>query len=49
MILVIYKNVEDLCRLADRHYIMEKGTTVWHGTTAELRANDAAVHRYLGM
>ena len=48
-ILVIDKNVEDLCRLADRHYIMEKGRTVWQGSTADLRADDAAVHRYFGV
>ena len=48
-ILVIDKNVEDLSRLAERHYIMEKGAVVWHGTSAELRADDDAVHRYLGV
>ena len=48
-ILVIDKNVEDLCRLADRHYIMEKGKTVWQGSTADLRADTAEVHRYLGV
>ncbi len=47
-ILVIDKNVEDLSRLASRHYIMEKGRTVWHGTSAELGSDEAAVHRYLG-
>ncbi len=48
-ILVIDKNVEDLSRLADRHYIMEKGRVVWHGTNADLRADDEAIHRYLGV
>src|SRR2546429_7697468 len=31
-ILVIDKNVEALTRLADRHYIIEKGRIVWRGT-----------------
>ena len=48
-ILVIDKNVEDLTCLAERHYIMEKGSVVWHGTSADLRADKAAVHRYLGV
>ena len=48
-ILVIDKNVEDLSRLASRHYIIEKGRTVWHGTSAELGADEAAAHRYLGV
>ena len=48
-ILVIDKNVEDLSRLAERHYIMERGCVVWHGSSAELRADDDAVHRYLGV
>ena len=48
-ILAIDKNVEDLSRLAERHYIMEKGCVVWHGSSAELRADDDAVHRYLGV
>ena len=48
-ILVIDKNVEDLSRLAGRHYMMEKGAVVWHGTSAELAADSDAVHRYLGV
>ncbi len=48
-ILVIDKNVEDLSRLAERHYIMEKSRVVWHGTSAELGADKDAVHRYLSV
>ena len=48
-ILVIDKNVAALTRLADRHYILEKGTIVWSGTSAALRANEALQHRYLGV
>ena len=46
---VIDKNVEALTRLADRHYILEKGRVVWSGTSAELAASEDVQHRYLGV
>ena len=48
-ILVIDKNLEALSRIADRHFIMEKGRVVWTGTTPELAADPELVHRYLGV
>jgi branched-chain amino acid transport system ATP-binding protein len=48
-ILVIDKNVEPLKRLADRHYVLEKGRVVWHGTSAELEAQSGVQHTYLGV
>jgi branched-chain amino acid transport system ATP-binding protein len=48
-ILVIDKNVDALTRIADRHYIIEKGRVVWTGTTAALRADPELQHRYLGV
>ena len=48
-ILIIDKNLEALMRLADRHYIMEKGCVVWSGTTAEIIHNDELKTRYLGV
>ena len=48
-ILVIDKNVAALTRIADRHYIIEKGRVVWTGTSAELVADIAVQHRYLGV
>jgi branched-chain amino acid transport system ATP-binding protein len=48
-ILVIDKNVEALTRIADRHYIIEKGRVVWTGSSAALRADPALQHRYLGV
>jgi branched-chain amino acid transport system ATP-binding protein len=48
-ILVIDKNVEDLTRLADRHYIIEKGRVVWSGDSAALRSAEEVRHRYLGV
>ena len=37
-ILVIDKNVEALIRIADRHYLIERGKVVWVGTSPELAA-----------
>ena len=48
-ILVIDKNVHALTRIADRHYIVEKGSVVWTGTSAELKADAEVQHRYLGV
>ncbi|RMF84420.1 MAG: ABC transporter ATP-binding protein [Nitrospinota bacterium] len=48
-ILIIDKNVHALTRIADRHYIVEKGRVVWSGTSAELEANPAIRYRYLGV
>jgi branched-chain amino acid transport system ATP-binding protein len=35
-VLVIDKNLVPLIRLADNHFILEKGQTIWHGTSASL-------------
>ncbi|MDP7192583.1 MAG: ABC transporter ATP-binding protein [Arenicellales bacterium] len=48
-ILVIDKNVDDLARIADRHFIIEKGRTVWAGDSSELLASDEVKRRYLGI
>ena len=48
-ILVIDKDVRPLCRVADRHYVLEKGRVVWSGSSAELAANVELQHRYLGV
>jgi branched-chain amino acid transport system ATP-binding protein len=48
-ILVIDKNLAALTRLANRHVIIEKGRIVWQGSSAALRADEAARHRYLGV
>jgi branched-chain amino acid transport system ATP-binding protein len=48
-ILVIDKNVDDLSRVADRHYIIEKGRMVWSGDSATLGAQAEVMHRYLGV
>ncbi|MFI4988363.1 MAG: ABC transporter ATP-binding protein [Alphaproteobacteria bacterium] len=48
-ILVIDKNIDVLTRIAERHYILEKGQIVWHGSSAALRADVELQHRYLGV
>ncbi len=48
-ILVIDKDVRALTRVADRHYVLEKGRVVWSGTSAELAAQEDVQHRYLGV
>src|SRR6267154_3859318 len=48
-ILVIDKNVEHLTRICDRHTIIERGRTVWSGTSEQLMAEPDLQHRYLGI
>ena len=48
-ILVIDKNVRALTRLADTHYILEKGRIVWTGSSSELASREDVQHRYLGV
>jgi branched-chain amino acid transport system ATP-binding protein len=48
-ILLIDKNLSVLKRLADRHYIIEKGRTVWTGTGADLDRDAATVQGYVGV
>ncbi|HZD19906.1 MAG TPA: ABC transporter ATP-binding protein [Burkholderiales bacterium] len=48
-LLVIDKDVRALCRVADRHYVLEKGRVVWSGGSAELAANRELQSRYLGV
>ncbi|TAN20163.1 MAG: ABC transporter ATP-binding protein [Rhizobiaceae bacterium] len=48
-ILLIDKNIHVLKRLADRHYILEKGRTVWAGSSADLTENADLVHRHVGI
>ncbi|MBR0752869.1 ABC transporter ATP-binding protein [Bradyrhizobium jicamae] len=48
-VLVIDKNVENLAKIADRHYIIERGKAVWSGTSEQLVAEPDLQHRYLGI
>ena len=33
---VVDKNINDLARIADMHYVIEKGKIVWQGNSTEL-------------
>ena len=48
-ILVIDKNVSDIARIADQHFIVEKGQTVWSGSSVELESDRSISTRYLGL
>ncbi len=48
-ILLIDKNVAALTRVADRHYIIEKGRVAWTGASADLAGADDVKRRYLGV
>jgi branched-chain amino acid transport system ATP-binding protein len=48
-ILLIDKNVEALTRIADRHYVIERGRVVWTGSSQELARASDIQHRYLGI
>src|SRR5262245_11609408 len=48
-ILLVDKNVRVLTRVADRHYVLEKGRIVWQGSSAELASREDLQHRYLGV
>ena len=47
--IVIDKNIGPLLRLADRHYIVEKGRVVWHGGSDALRADPGLLQSYVGV
>ena len=48
-ILLVDKNIDALTRIADRHYIIEKGKVVWDGTSSELQGDQDVQHRFLGV
>jgi branched-chain amino acid transport system ATP-binding protein len=48
-ILVIDKNVAALTKIADRHYLIERGQIVWNGTSSDLAHAPDVQHRYLGV
>ena len=48
-VLLVEQNVKTALKLCTRAFIMEKGTVVYDGTTAQLRAEPELIHRYLGL
>jgi branched-chain amino acid transport system ATP-binding protein len=47
--LIIDKELDELCALADRHYVIEKGEIVWSGDTAALQADATVQSTYLAV
>ena len=47
--LVIDKDVAQLLKLADRHYVMMKGKIVWSGTNSDLMARPDVLHEFVGV
>jgi branched-chain amino acid transport system ATP-binding protein len=48
-ILLIDKNLAVLKQLADRHYALQKGRTVWSGDSAALAADAVVVQGFIGL
>jgi len=48
-IIVIDKNIGPLLRLADRHFILEKGHVVWSGDSKTLRLGGDLLRDYVGI
>lgn len=48
-ILIIDKHPKAMARIADRHFVMEKGRVVWSGTSEQLLSDEEMQHRYLGV
>ncbi len=48
-ILVVDKNINELAKLANRHYVLEKGRVVWTGDSAALKSDKAMQQQYLGV
>ena len=48
-ILIIDKNVKAIAKLADHHYIIDKGRIVWDGDSTSLLETPDLTARYLGV
>ncbi len=48
-ILIIDKHPKAMARIANRHFVMEKGRVVWSGTSEQLLSDEEMQHRYLGV
>jgi branched-chain amino acid transport system ATP-binding protein len=48
-ILIVDKNINDILRIADYHYILEKGVIAWSGTSEQLENQKQVIDRYLAV
>jgi len=47
--MIVDRDIETMIRIADRHYIMEKGRFVWTGNSDTLAAEPEIWQHYLGV
>ncbi|WP_321112685.1 ABC transporter ATP-binding protein [Halorussus salinisoli] len=48
-VLLVEQNVQVALELADRHYVLDRGEIVYHGTSDQLRENSEVMDRHLGV
>ena len=48
-ILIIDKNIRDLTRIVDKHFIIEKGQVTWHGSSDQLLRHEDMLVEKLGI
>ena len=48
-ILIVDKNLKVLSRLADRHYVLERGRVRWSGGSAQLGSEYEEIRRFVGV
>jgi len=48
-VLLVEQNVEVALELADRHYVLDRGEIVYHGTSEQLREDEEVMDRHLGV
>jgi branched-chain amino acid transport system ATP-binding protein len=48
-VLLVEQNVEVALELADRHYVLDRGEIVYHGSSDQLRENEEVMDRHLGV
>ena len=47
--IIVDKNLGPLLKLADQHYVIEKGRVVWSGDSETLQRESAVVEQFLGV
>ncbi|WP_158059065.1 ABC transporter ATP-binding protein [Halorussus halophilus] len=48
-VLLVEQNVNVALELADRHYVLDRGEIVYHGTSEQLQDNEEVLDRHLGV
>ena len=46
-ILLVDKNLDELARISDQYYVIEKGKIVWHGDAATFDTNRSEVMEFV--